>query len=327
MPIPSKKIKALILVGGLGTRLHPLTFTIPKPLIPFVNKPMIEHQIEALSRAGVCEVILAMNYKYKSIVEAVKGYEEKYGIKITFSLENSSLGTAGPIALARKYLEHHTFFILNSDIICKFPFEDILNFHRTHGKMGTIVTTTVENPSKFGVILTKDDSDTIKNFIEKPTNFIGNTINAGIYVFEPELVNYCKNEEQSIEKEVFPILAAKNMLKKYVLEGFWMDIGTPKGYLEGQRMFLESFSNSVNNVIIGSNVSLGLNVYLDNCCIFDDVVIGDNVNISNSIIGRGSVIGSNSKISNFSVLGERTKISVDCEPKNDFVKSDNKENC
>eukprot|EP00003_Mantamonas_plastica_P002450 TRINITY_DN1185_c0_g1_i1.p1 TRINITY_DN1185_c0_g1~~TRINITY_DN1185_c0_g1_i1.p1 ORF type:complete len:160 (-),score=50.29 TRINITY_DN1185_c0_g1_i1:391-840(-) len=128
-------MKALILVGGFGTRLRPLTLSVPKPLVDFANKGMVRHQIEALVKAGVSEVILAINYQPDLMKQFLEGLEEELGIKITCSREEEPLGTAGPIALVKDILDDgDPFFVLNSDVTCEYPFEDLLEFHNNHGR-------------------------------------------------------------------------------------------------------------------------------------------------------------------------------------------------
>ncbi|KAJ2478759.1 mannose-1-phosphate guanyltransferase, partial [Coemansia sp. RSA 2052] len=153
-------MKALILVGGFGTRLRPLTLSVPKPLVDFANKPMILHQIEALVKPEV-------------MVAVLKKYEAKFGITITFSVEKEPLGTAGPLALARDVLgkDDSPFFVLNADVTCEYPFEKMRDFHIEHGNEGTILATKVEEPSKYGVIVTQPKSSRIDRFVEKPVEF------------------------------------------------------------------------------------------------------------------------------------------------------------
>ena len=136
-------MKGLILVGGYGTRLRPLTLTLPKPLVEFGNRPMILHQIEALAAAGVTDIVLAVNYRPEVMVSTLKKYEEEYGVSITFSVEEEPLGTAGPLKLAEKVLkkDNSPFFVLNSDVICDYPFKELAEFHKAHGAAGTIVAT------------------------------------------------------------------------------------------------------------------------------------------------------------------------------------------
>lgn len=150
-------MKALILVGGFGTRLRPMTITVPKPLIDFGNLPILCHQIEALSKAGVTEVILAVNYQPEFMMNTLRPYEEKYGVKISFSIEDEPLGTAGPIRLAKERLladnPSGLFFVFNADIICTYPLDKMVEFHKSHGKEGTLVVTQVEDPTRYGVIV------------------------------------------------------------------------------------------------------------------------------------------------------------------------------
>ncbi|KAI4242387.1 MAG: hypothetical protein L6R42_011034, partial [Xanthoria sp. 1 TBL-2021] len=124
----------LILVGGYGTRLRPLTLTLPKPLVEFANRPMILHQVEALAAAGVTDIVLAVNYRPDIMEKALKEYEEKYNVNIEFSIETEPLGTAGPLKLAEKTLgkDDSPFFVLNSDVICDYPFQQLAEFHKAH---------------------------------------------------------------------------------------------------------------------------------------------------------------------------------------------------
>lgn len=178
----SRNIRALILVGGYGTRLRPLTLSRPKPLVEFSNKPILMHQIEALVEAGVKQVILAVSYRAEQMELQLKTESEKLGVEIIFSHETEPLGTAGPLALARDLLtaSDEPFFVLNSDVICDFPFRELEAFHKNHGQEGTIVVTKVDEPSKYGVVL-YNDSGCIHDFVEKPQEFISNKINAGLY--------------------------------------------------------------------------------------------------------------------------------------------------
>ncbi len=134
-------MKALILVGGYGTRLRPLTLSRPKPLVEFANKPMLMHQIEALVQAGVTQVVLAVSYHAKALEDEMSLEADRLGISIVFSHEEEPLGTAGPLAAAKGILasNNEPFFVLNSDVICEFPFEEMVRYHKSHGKEGTIV--------------------------------------------------------------------------------------------------------------------------------------------------------------------------------------------
>ncbi|PVU95198.1 hypothetical protein BB561_001973 [Smittium simulii] len=337
-------MKALILVGGFGTRLRPLTLTLPKPLVEFANKPMILHQIEALVKVGVTDVVLAVNYKPEVMVAVLKKYEEKFGITITFSVEEEPLGTAGPLALARNILakDDTPFFVLNADVTCEYPFEQLLEFHQAHGAEGTILATKVEEPSKYGVIVTEPNSSLIKCFVEKPVEFVGNRINAGIYVFNVKVLDRIQLRPTSIEKEVFPELAEQRQLHTFDLSGYWMDVGQPKDFLAGTALYLSSLAKNNptlltspqgnhfvvggnvlihpsakigQNCKIGPNVTIGPNavisdgVRLSKCVIMEDVTIKPNAFVRNSIIGWHSTIGAWARVDGVSVLGDDVHVA------------------
>ena len=206
-------MKALILVGGFGTRLRPLTLTVPKPLVDFVDKPILCHQIEALAKAGVNEVILAVSYKPDEMKDALKAYEEQYGLKITISIEDEPMGTAGPLRLAKEHIVTDNpsglCFVFNSDVSCDYPLEKMIEFHKSHGKEGTILVTEVEDPSKYGVVVAEEDGR-INSFVEKPTLYVSNKINAGLYLFNISMIDRIPLKPTSIEREIFPKMASDN---------------------------------------------------------------------------------------------------------------------
>ncbi|KAL1122566.1 hypothetical protein AAG570_002896 [Ranatra chinensis] len=286
-------MKALILVGGYGTRLRPLTLSRPKPLVEFANKPMLMHQIEALVEAGVREVVLAVSYRAEQMEKELTEECRKLGVKLVFSHETEPLGTAGPLALAKDILttSDSPFFVLNSDIICEFPFKELVQFHRDHGKEGTIVVTKVEEPSKIQL------------------------------------------RPMSIEKEVFPFMAGDGQLYAMELQGFWMDVGQPRDFLTGMCMYLTSMRQksspllydgpgTVGNVLvdpsarigkgcrIGPNVTIGPDVTVeDGVCIKRSTLLaGATVRshswLSGCIVGWRSVVGRWVRMENTTVLGE-----------------------
>eukprot|EP00882_Tetradesmus_deserticola_P019940 GHRQ01021491.1.p1 GENE.GHRQ01021491.1~~GHRQ01021491.1.p1 ORF type:complete len:299 (+),score=96.12 GHRQ01021491.1:542-1438(+) len=229
-------MKALILVGGFGTRLRPLTLTVPKPLVEFCNKPMIVHQIEALKAAGVTEVILAINYRPEVMMGFIAEWEPKLGVKIVCSQEKEPMGTAGPLALAKELLDDGSgqpFFVLNSDVVCEYPLKEMLDYHRARGAEATILVTKVDDPSKYGVLIINEYGQ-VQQFVEKPKEFVGDKINAGIYCCSPKVLERIELRPTSIEKEVFPHVAADGQLYAFTLAGYWMDVGQPKDYLKGE---------------------------------------------------------------------------------------------
>lgn len=274
-------MKALILVGGFGTRLRPLTLTVPKSVIDFCDKPIMVHQIAALAEVGVKEVILAINYQKEKIQSEIEEIEKQYNIKITCSKEDEPMGTGGPLKVAEDLIkadnEEGLFFVFNSDVICDFPLQSMLDFHKKHGGEGTLITTKVKNPSRFGVILS-DDNGMITDFVEKPQEFVGDDINAGLYLFSTKILDRIELRPTSIERETFPQMAKDNQLYTFKLEGFWNDIGTPGDFLIGVKNYLAHLNKKgdekltkgkydcvmihptaevAEDAIIGPNVSIG----------------------------------------------------------------------
>ncbi|XP_054694405.1 mannose-1-phosphate guanyltransferase beta isoform X1 [Grus americana] len=214
-------MRALILVGGFGTRLRPLTLSRPKPLVEFCNKALLLHQLEALRQAGVSHVVLAVSYMSEALEAAMREQEQRLGIRISLSHEKEPLGTAGPLALARDLLAEggEPFFVLNSDVICEFPFAALARFHRQHGGEGSLVVTRVEEPAKYGVVVSEADTGRICRFVEKPRVFVSNKINAGLYIFSPGILQRIQLRPTSIEKEIFPAMAQEGQLYAMELQG------------------------------------------------------------------------------------------------------------
>ncbi|CUS10506.1 unnamed protein product [Tuber aestivum] len=337
-------MKALILVGGFGTRLRPLTLTLPKPLVEFGNKPMILHQVESLAAAGVTDIVLAVNYRPDVMISVLNKYQEQYGVNITFSVESEPLGTAGPLKLAEETLgkNQEPFFVLNSDVICDYPFKDLAAFHKSHGQEGTIVVTKVEEPSKYGVVVHKPGHDSrIDRFVEKPVEFVGNRINAGIYILNPSVLSRIELRPTSIEQEIFPAIVKDGELHSFDLEGFWMDVGQPKDFLTGTCLYLSSLAKKNSklltpstepfvyggNVLIDPTATIGKNCRIGpNVTIGPNVVIGDGVRVQRSvllqgskikdhawvkstIVGWDSTVGKWARLENVTVLGDDVTIS------------------
>uniref|UniRef100_A0A3B0N9C7 mannose-1-phosphate guanylyltransferase n=1 Tax=Theileria annulata TaxID=5874 RepID=A0A3B0N9C7_THEAN len=248
-------MKSVILAGGYGTRIRPLTLSVPKPLVDFCNRPVIEHQIQACKNAGFDHVIIAVT-EHHNITEPIKNLAEKYSIRIDFSTESTPLGTAGPLRLAKDLIcsddDSDEFVVFNSDIICNYPLKELLESHRKKSAKVTIMVTTVENSSEFGVIL-HDENGLIKSFLEKPKNATSNTINAGVYVLSKEVLDHIPLKNYSIEKQFFPKYLKYNSSYIYKLNGFWSDIGKPTGYLNGQNLFLSHVQGSEANSCKNNN--------------------------------------------------------------------------
>ncbi|XP_059679230.1 mannose-1-phosphate guanyltransferase beta isoform X1 [Gavia stellata] len=301
-------MRALILVGGFGTRLRPLTLSRPKPLVEFCNKALLLHQLEALRQAGVSHVVLAVSYMSEALGAAMREQEQRLGIRISLSHEKEPLGTAGPLALARDLLaeDGEPFFVLNSDVICEFPFAALARFHRQHGGEGSLVVTRVEEPAKYGVVVSEADTGRICRFVEKPRVFVSNKINAGLYIFSPGILQRIQLRPTSIEKEIFPAMAQEGQLYAMELQGFWMDIGQPKDFLTGMCMYLQALRAQhpeklhsgpgvVGNVLVDPSAKIGANCVIGpNVTIGAGVVVEDGVRIKRCTVLKGARIRSHS---------------------------------
>lgn len=269
------------------------------------------------------------------MMEFLKEWEQKLGMKITCSQEPEPMGTAGPLALARSILDDGQgtpFFVLNSDVICDYPLKEMLNNHIASGAEGTILVTRVEDPSKYGVVVMEPDGR-IDRFVEKPKTFVGDRINAGIYCLSPAVLDRIAPRPTSIEKEIFPAIAAEHKLHAMNLEGYWMDVGQPKDYLTGLALHLQCVRERKpselatgpgirGDVIIDSSATIGRDCLIGpNVSVGKGCVIGDGVRISNSvllhrvsvknysrihdsIIGWGCAVGAWARVDNKAVIGE-----------------------
>jgi len=269
---------------------------------------MILHQVEALAAAGVTDIVLAVNYRPEVMTGALKKYEELYNVKITFSVETEPLGTAGPLKLAEKILgkDDTPFFVLNSDVICEYPFKQLAEFHNSHGDEGTIVVTKVEEPSKYGVIVHKPNHPSrIDRFVEKPVEFVGNRINAGIYILNPSVLKRIDLRPTSIEQETFPAICKDNQLHSFDLEGFWMDVGQPKDFLSGTCLYLSSLAKNNPKALVSNNEPY---VFGGNVMVDPTAKIGKGCRIGpNVVIGPGCVIGDGARLQRC-VLLEDSKV-------------------
>ena len=226
----SKVTKAFILAGGKATRLRPITYEIPKPLLPVKGIPLMEYGIRLLAKYDVREIIIALGYLSHKIRQYF-GDGGKFGVQIQYTEEQEPLGTAGPLRLAKDQLTE-TFFMLSADILCDIDLEKFAQFHRQHDGLGTIAVTTVEDSSRFGMIVFQNDR--IVDFVEKPEKQqqTSQYINSGYYVLEPEVIDRVSEGYCMIEKAIFPELAKEDKLFGYRFDGQWSDVGTFSAYEE-----------------------------------------------------------------------------------------------
>jgi len=223
--IPSK---ALILAGGKGTRLRPLTYKIPKGLVEVQGKTLTEWLFELLKKYGIRHILLSIGYKGNKIKEYF-GSGKNFGVEITYLEETKPLGTAGPLNLAKPYLTE-TFITCNADELKDLNLYDLYLFHKENKVVGTIALMTVTDPSAYGVA--RLHGNKILEFVEKPKpgHAPSNLINAGLYMFEPEVLDYVPKDHAMLEKDVFPRLAKEGKLAGFPFAGQWFDTGTMERY-------------------------------------------------------------------------------------------------
>jgi mannose-1-phosphate guanylyltransferase len=297
-------LKALLLVGGLATRLRSLSINRPKCLFPLQNKPILDYLLENLATAGADEVILAVNNHAEKIQEYLG--DEKYGVRLVYNREKSPLGTGGPIKLAEKYLCDDDFLVLNGDVLSFIDYQELMYIHRKNKTDATITLKQVEDPSRYGVV--RLSGDRILKFVEKPkkSEAPSNWINAGCYALSPEIFDYIPpNTKISIERMVFPRLAAENQLHGYKYPGEWMDIGVPRDYLRANKIL--QTNKSMRSSSISPSTAIGEGSQVLDSIVWENTEIGRNTAITDTIIGSNCVIGDNVKI-DYAAIGDNVHI-------------------
>jgi len=312
-------MQAIILSGGFGTRMRPLTYTTPKPLLPLLNKPLVQHIIDALPKK-VEEVVLAANYK----IDMLKEYFEDRNLdrEVHIVDEPEPRGTAGAVKNVESYIDD-TFFVINSDIISSLNFQDFLDFYESKEGIGAISTWSVEDPTEFGVMDLNSNSR-IRQFQEKPSlkEAASNKINAGHYVLEPEVLNRIpEGEKVSIEREIFPELV-KDGLFGYEFDGYWIDCGRPPSLFKATCTLLDKRDKTKlvgDRTLIkgelGDYVTIGEDCVIEgskieNSIIFDGVEIGDDCTIENSLLGYNVIVEENVTIKN-SIISDNLYLEED----------------
>ena len=344
-------MQALILAGGEGTRLRPLTSTVPKPVVPLVDRPFIAFMLEWLGRHGVDDVVMSCGF-LASGVRNVLGDGAAYGMRIRYVEEPRPLGTAGGIRFAAEGTDDRV-LVCNGDVLTDIDLSAQIAQHEATGAVGTLALTPVENPSAYGLVrLQKDKS--VREFVEKPSadEIDTNTISAGAYVLERSVLDLlAPDHPASIERDVFPRLVG-NGLYGHVAEGYWLDIGTPERYLEGTFDILEgtvhtevqarlgngfvAIADDVENagrvvpaaiveqgcrigadariggrVVLERGVSIGARSHVERAVVLQGAEIGEDCILRGCIIGGGVRVGNRCHIEGLAVLGEGVTIGDD----------------
>jgi mannose-1-phosphate guanylyltransferase len=289
-------MKAILLAGGKGTRLRPLTVHTPKPIVPIFDRPFLYYQLDLLRQLPeIDEVILSLNYQPRRI-EDIFGDGDDLGIRIRYVVEPMPLGTAGAVKYAEQYLSDSV-IVFNGDVLTQVDLAAVLKLHRERRAKATIVLTPVENPSAYGLVET-DALGNVKRFLEKPSpdQITCDTINAGIYVLEPETFDRIpKDTAWSIERSYFPSLVeCGETFVAYIYRGYWIDIGTPEKYLQVHRDIMDGrfsappFNGNGSAVRIAPEARLEPGAVVEGPCFVDSGAVvkpGARV-LAYSVIGR-----------------------------------------
>ncbi len=316
-------MKAVVLVGGLGTRLRPLTCNTPKPMIPLVNQPFIEHMIENMRDQGITEVILAVQYLAERFRETL-GDGSRLGVKVHIVEEPEPRGTAGAVKNVEHMLDDTT-FVFNGDVMTDLDLRAMLAFHRENQSKLTIALTPVEDPTAFGLVETNTDGR-IRRFLEKPRpeDITTNMINAGTYILEPEVFRYVPPAQYYMfERGLFPVmLQTSDPMFGYPSNAYWTDVGKPQAYLEvhhdiligkvkykfrgkpvAERVWAEGdvdihpSAQLVGPLVLGAGVTIGAGAR-----VIGPTVVGANTTIGNDAVIEGAVIWEGNEIGAGAVL-------------------------
>ena len=331
-------MRAVVLVGGFGTRLRPLTSDLPKQMLPILDRPMIEHVVGHLAAHGVEEVVLSLGFLPDAFLDTYPD-GRCAGIPLHYVVEPEPLDTAGAIRFAAEDAGiDEAFLVLNGDVLTDLAVDELIVFHRASGAEATVSLTPVDDPSRYGVVPTDADGR-VTGFVEKPPAGAApcNWINAGTYVFEPSVIDRIEpGRRVSVEREVFPAMADEGVLYGLRSEAYWVDTGTPETYLGVQLDLLDGVRGparsgvddaaeihpgaTVRRSVIGPGA-----VVAEGSRVCDSVVmagsrIGEGAVVDGSLVGTDAIIGPDARVLGLSVVGHGAEVVAgehltgDCRP-------------
>ena len=349
-------MKAVVMAGGFGTRLRPLTEKLPKPMAYVANRPMMEHVVRLLAREGIRDLEVLL-YFYPEKITSYFGDGSAWGMRINYIGAEADYGTAGAVKMAEELLDG-TFLVISADIITDFDLSRAFEFHRERKAAATIVLTRVPNPLQYGIVLTEEDGRIVR-FLEKPSwgEVFSDTINTGIYILEPEVLSLIPPKKNfDFSKNLFPAMLSRgDRLLGYIAEGYWKDVGNLSEYLNvhldilagkaaiefdgkktgtGEVWIGENsrvdYTAELENVVVGRNCQVGPGVTATNVVLGDDCVVEDGTVIQSSVvwprtrIGKGArvlenIIGADCAIEDGAFLAERAVVSDHCRIGRDAV--------
>ena len=309
------EVDAVVLVGGIGTRLRPLTLSAPKPMLPTAGLPFLTHLLSRIADAGIEHVVLGTSYK-AAVFESEFGDGSKLGLQIDYVVEDEPLGTGGGIANVSDKLRHDTALVFNGDVLSGVDLRALLGCHENNGADVTLHLVRVGDPRAFGCVPTDSDG-MVTAFLEKTQDPPTDQINAGCYVFKREVIDRIpKGRALSVEREVFPGLLSDGLrVCGYVDSSYWRDMGTPDDFVRGSADLVRGIAPSpalqghrgeelvhdgaavapgallIGGTVVGRGAEIGAGARLDGAVIFDGVHVGAGAVIERSIIGFGARIG------------------------------------
>ncbi|MCL4349259.1 sugar phosphate nucleotidyltransferase [Ferroplasma acidiphilum] len=327
-------IKAVVMAGGKGTRLRPITYSIPKPVVPIAGKPCMLYLLDSYYNAGIKDVIITTGYKFSSLITSI--IENRHNDQaILFSVEKEPAGTAGSVKMVSNFIDD-TLIVGSGDILSDFNISDIINFHKKNKAMVTIVLTEVEDPRQFGIV--EMENNRIVRFLEKPDRdqTFSHIASTGIYVIEPEILDYITTMPYDFAKDLFPELMKRNIdIYGYMGKGVWLDTGRPNDLITANQIMVEKYgklsdgdlikgkniildmagihNTGIEKCYIGRNIKAGDNVHIKDSALYDNENIGNNVEITNSLLMDNVTVRENTKIRNSvimrnCVIGENSEI-------------------
>lgn len=329
-------MQAIILVGGKGTRLRPLTYETPKQMLPLLGRPMIECVFESLAGHGVTDAVLSLGYLPDRFIEA---YPDNLiaGVRVDYAVEPEPLDTAGAIRFAADFAGvEETFLVVNGDVVSDLDVTRLVAFHHERGAEATIALHPVKDPSLFGVVPT-DENGRVLAFVEKPPadEAPTNLINAGFYVFEPRVLDHIATDVPvSVERQTFPLLADAGTLFAIADESYWLDTGTPRAYLQanvdvllGRRLETGEFSGIVQgswrhdsatvdvsatltHAVVDRDCVVGVDVVIEESVLLPGAVVQSGATVRSSIVGPEAIIGSDSTLGPTCVVGAKEHVAA-----------------
>ncbi len=330
MPDRNRRMKALIMAAGYGTRMEPLTLAVPKPMVPIVNLPTMQHNIELLKRYGLKDITANIHY-YPEQIQNYFGDGSWLGVKLAYSYEEELLGTAGGVRhMAADIADiKETFLVLSSDALTDINLKKMISYHKKKGALMTVALARVKEVSEFGVVI-RDDDGRITGFQEKPRqeDAKSDLVNAGIYVIEPEVLKLIPQGFYDFGKQLFPrFMDEKARIYGYPMVEYWSDVGGLQKYIDssydamkgavrvrvpgkkvsrstwiGTRETVSKSARFEGAVVIGSRCKIGENVYIKDAVVGDKCVIGEGSIITGSVIWSDTVIGKGVQV-NRSIIG------------------------